>query len=105
MKKESITRVTLSQAKKMKGETDWKKLRALTDADIKRAVASDSDTFIPDEEWYKNAKWVMPEKKDMITLRLDPDILAWFRKHGRGYQTRINAVLRAFVEAQIGRTR
>ena len=35
-----------------------------------------------------------------MTLRLDPDVLAWFRNAGRGYQTRINAVLRAFVEAQ-----
>jgi uncharacterized protein (DUF4415 family) len=35
-----------------------------------------------------------------VTLRLDRDVLDWFRRQGRGYQTRINAVLRAFVEAQ-----
>ena len=40
------------------------------------------------------------EGKEPVTLRLDRDILAWFRQRGRGYQTRINAVLRAFVEAQ-----
>jgi uncharacterized protein (DUF4415 family) len=48
---------------------------------------------------------VTPQAKEMVTLRLDPDVLAWFRKAGRGYQTRINAVLRAFVEAQEPRPR
>jgi len=41
-----------------------------------------------------------PERKQQITLRLDPDVLAFFRKRGRGYQTNINAVLRKYVEAQ-----
>jgi uncharacterized protein (DUF4415 family) len=84
----------------MKGKTNWKKFRALTDADIERAVAEDPDTFIPDDAWFKDAKWVMPEKKESITLRLDPTILQWFRKHGPGYQSRMNAVLLAFVESQ-----
>jgi uncharacterized protein (DUF4415 family) len=48
----------------------------------------------------KNARVVLPAVKEVVTLRLDPDVLAWFRQDGRGYQTRINAVLRAFVEAQ-----
>jgi uncharacterized protein (DUF4415 family) len=47
----------------------------------------------------ENARIVTPGIKEIVTLRLDPDILAWFRRDGRGYQTRINAVLRAFVEA------
>ena len=84
----------------MKDETDYARLRALTDSDIEKAVADDPDTFIPDAAWWKHARVVMPGAKEMVTLRLDPDVLAWFRKAGRGYQTRINAVLRAFVEAQ-----
>jgi uncharacterized protein (DUF4415 family) len=47
-----------------------------------------------------NARVVWPQGKAPVTLRLDRDIIAWFKLHGRGYQTRINAVLRAFVEAQ-----
>jgi uncharacterized protein (DUF4415 family) len=81
-------------------KADTKRLRALIDADIEKAVADDPDTFIPDAAWWKRARVVMPGAKEMVTLRLDPDVLAWFRKAGRGYQTRINAVLRAFVEAQ-----
>ena len=95
-----ITRVTLAQANKMKGLTDWDRVRALTDEDIERAVADDPDqSFWTEEEWAR-ARVVFPEGKAPVTLRLDKDILAWFRSQGRGYQTRINAVLRAFVEAQ-----
>jgi len=38
-------------------------------------------------------------RKAQLTLRLDQDVLDWFRKQGRGYQTRINSLLRAFMEA------
>ncbi|MBF0434346.1 MAG: BrnA antitoxin family protein [Magnetococcales bacterium] len=72
----------------------------MSDTEIESAVAADPDTFIPDAEWFEKARLVMPQDKEMVTLRLDPEIMAWFRKSGRGYQTRINAVLKAFVEAQ-----
>lgn len=42
----------------------------------------------------------MPGPKRGLYLRLDPDVLEWFKAHDRGYQTRINAVLRAFVHAR-----
>jgi uncharacterized protein (DUF4415 family) len=45
-----------------------------------------------------------PGKKQQITLRLDPDVLDFFRKHGKGYQTTINAVLRKYVESRKERT-
>ena len=74
--------------------------RPMSDAEIARGVASDPDTFFPDGEWFRNAKVVMPKPKETVTLRLDPDVLTFFRGEGRGYQTRINAVLKAFVQAQ-----
>ena len=99
MREKNITRVTRSQALKMKGKTDWARLRAMTDADIERAVADDPDTVMLDDDFFANAKWVMPQNKKMVALRLDQDVLDWFRKDGKGYQTRINAVLRAFIQA------
>jgi uncharacterized protein (DUF4415 family) len=75
-------------------------LRRLDDAAIARAAAADPDTFVPDVAWFKRARLVTPQTKKLVTLRLDPDVLEWFRRGGRRYQTRINAVLRAFVEAQ-----
>ena len=77
-----------------------KGVKAMRDIEIERAVAADPDTFMPDSEWFKKARLVIPQAKEMVTLRLDPEIMAWFRQAGRGYQTRINAVLKAFVEAQ-----
>ena len=47
----------------------------------------------------KGLKPVPP--KESVSLRLDADVLAWFRASGAGYQTRINAVLRAFKEATL----
>lgn len=72
----------------------------MTDHDITAAVADDPDTFVPDRAWMENAQVVMPTAKDMVTLRIDHDVLTWFKGAGRGYQTRINAVLRAFYEAR-----
>ena len=52
---------------------------------------------------WSNLKVAWPQPKQAISLRIDQDILAWFRDRGPGYQTRMNAVLRAFVDAQQGK--
>jgi uncharacterized protein (DUF4415 family) len=100
MSDKRITPESPAKGRATQDKTDWKRVHALSDSEIERAVADDPDTFIPDPKWFERARLVMPQAKEMVTLRLDPDVLAWFRKAGRGYQTRINAVLRAFVEAQ-----
>ncbi|WP_242518476.1 BrnA antitoxin family protein [Halochromatium roseum] len=41
----------------------------------------------------------VPSRKTQIALRVDDDVLAWFKAQGAGYQTRMNAVLRAFRDA------
>jgi uncharacterized protein (DUF4415 family) len=87
----------------MNDRTDLARLNAMTDAEIERAVADDPDTFIPDDNWWAKARVVLPKNKEMVTLRLDPDVVKWFKHDGRGYQTRINAVLRSFVDAQTER--
>ena len=48
--------------------------------------------------WKHTITVELPESKEQVTLRLDRDVLRWFRAKGRGYQTRINAVLRAYYE-------
>ena len=52
-----------------------------------------------DEAWFAKAELRMPVTKEQVTLRLDVDILRFFKAQGKGYQTRINAVLRAYVDA------
>lgn len=79
---------------KKQSRTDWKRIDALRDEDID---LSDSPELGPD--FFANAI-IWPGPKKQITLRLDPDVLKFFRKHGRGYQTTINAVLRKYMEAR-----
>jgi len=95
-----ITRVTAEQARAIKSLTDWDRVDRLTDADITKAIASDPDTFDTGADFWKHAKLVLPEKKATITMTIDRDVLAFFKHGGRGYQTRINAVLRSFMDAQ-----
>jgi uncharacterized protein (DUF4415 family) len=78
--------------------TDWNKLRHRSDAQIRRGIASDPGVRPTDEEFWKGAKVVWPTRKTIVTMRLDADLLAWFRQQ-RGYQTRINAILRAYMKA------
>ena len=100
MTEERITRVSLKQARRMKSLTDWARVNAMTEEEIERNAAEDPDNPPWTEEEWARARIVFPQGKEPVTLRLDRDILAWFKLRGRGYQTRINAVLRAFVEAQ-----
>lgn len=51
------------------------------------------------DAFFKEAKLRLPEPKEAITIRLDREVLVWFRKQGRGYQTRINQLLRKYMEA------
>lgn len=81
-------------------ETDWERVDALTEMQLEAAIASDPAWADIPRDWYKHATPYYPrEHKRQVTLRIDPDVLDWFKRQGRGYQTRINAALRAFVEA------
>jgi len=99
MSEERITRVTLEEARKMKGKTDWARVDALSDEDIERAVAEDPDAppFWTDEDW-ANAQRVDPQKHTAVWL--DRDIVDRFKEQGPHFQARINAALRAFLDAR-----
>jgi predicted transcriptional regulator len=94
-----ITRVSSDEARHLRDETDYARLDAMTDDDIAQAVADDPDAPPLDFDWTQ-ARLTLPPGKDVVTLRLDRDVLEWFRTQGKGYQTRINQVLRAFYEAR-----
>jgi uncharacterized protein (DUF4415 family) len=81
---------------KSSSATDWDFLADESDAGID---FSDIARLGPD--FWRRAKLRMPAKKQSVTLRLDQDVLQWFRRPGRGYQTRINAVLRSYIAANV----
>ena len=74
--------------------TDWGRLDAMSDSDI-----DVSDIAKLDKAFFEGVQVQLPKPKRSISLRVDPDVLEWFKHQGRGYQTRINAVLKAYVHA------
>jgi len=58
-----------------------------------------SDIPPTDAKFWEKAQVVLPPVKSHLSLRLDEDIVEWFKRQGAGYQTKINAVLRSYVQA------
>ena len=103
MREKNITRVTLEQARKLKGRTDWDRLRSMTEEELERAIADDPDWDGTDDIDWSKAVMMPPKIKKAVSIRLDQDILDFFKAAGRGYQTRINTILRSYMEAQKSR--
>jgi len=88
----------VSSKLKVRTGTDWRRLRRASAASIRKGIEADPDVHGTDTEFWKQASVVMPAPKEIVTMRLDADLLLWFRQQ-RGYQTRINAILRAYMKA------
>lgn len=82
------------------GQTDWDRLRAMTDEEVDESAATDPDCPPLTPEQLAQAQPVRPEDRAKIPvyIRLDPDVLEFFKAAGPGYQTRINAALREHVD-------
>lgn len=72
--------------------SDWKRLAEMPDKDI-----DTSDIPELDDEFFRRAEVRLPQKQS-VTIRLDQDVLTWFKSQGKGYQTRINQLLRRYME-------
>lgn len=86
-----------SRDDRRRGKTDWAVVDALTDEQIEEAVRNDPDAVPLDVDW-SDAVLVIPPKKKAISIRVDEDVLDYFKKEGAGYQRRINAVLRSYMQ-------
>src|SRR5713101_5004348 len=86
-----------AKAKTHKG-TDWHRLRRMSATEIRAGIEADPDAQPTNAAFWKDAKVVLPSRKAVVTMRLDTDLLDWFRQQ-RGYQTRINAILRTYMKA------
>ena len=91
MNEKHLTRITLAEALTRTGQTNWAKVVAATD--------DDSDPTDDEFDW-DNPVEFSPPTKQPVSIRLDDDVLQFFRASGKGYQTRINAVLRSYVAAK-----
>jgi uncharacterized protein (DUF4415 family) len=79
---------------KKRSRTNWARIDALKNKDI-----DFSDIQEQGKAFFKLAMLRLPEPKTAVTIRLDRQVLNWFKAKGPGYQTRINALLRAYMEA------
>ena len=73
----------------------------MTDDDIRRDIAEDPDAPPElDDAWFAAAERHMPQSRQAVLLKLDRPVVDWFKRQGRGYQARMNAVLRGYVESR-----
>ena len=79
-------------------QTDWARLDAMQDAEIDLSDVPEITPEMFAKAVVKHGLKPVPTKK-LLTLRVDDDVLAWFKSQGRGYQTRINTLLRAYMDA------
>jgi uncharacterized protein (DUF4415 family) len=96
-KKGNIVSYTLEELERMPSKTDWARVDATTQAEVEAQIAEDPD------DWLTEADAVLirgiPPRvtKARVNIRLDRDVLDFFRAGGPGYQSRINEVLKVFV--------
>ena len=82
-----------ARRKRGEGRIDYDRLAHISDDEIEAQAENE-----PEFDW-ANANIGIPQKKTQLTMRLDNDIVAWFQAQGKGYQTRMNAVLRHYMQA------
>lgn len=82
--------------------TDWAHLRAMSADEVERIAAADRDNpaTVSDSEW-ADAFVGLPPAKVSVHASFDGDIVAFFKRGGKGYQSRMNAVLRQYMERQL----
>jgi uncharacterized protein (DUF4415 family) len=101
-----ITRVSRADLDQLEDLTDGERVHDMTDEQIAAVAATDPDTVHPDDPWWREQLQqggvVVPPglKKKRVSLLLDEDVVAWFRRLGRGYQHSINHVLRRHMQDQ-----
>ena len=101
-KKENIVCYTSEELRQKiangESQTDWEKVGAMTDEELEAIIDADHDDEGAFEDWTK-AKLVIPSRKQSVNLRLENDIVDFFKKQGKGHISKMQAVLRSYVNA------
>jgi uncharacterized protein (DUF4415 family) len=77
---------------KQSSRTDLSRIKKMKDSSIDYSDISETD-----EMFWADAEIIFPNKKIHLSIRLDNDIIEWFKQYGSGYQTKINSVLRSYI--------
>lgn len=107
-KKENIVSFSAEEIAAMlargEDETDWARIDTKTEEELAADMASDPAWDGVPEDWVSRAHWAFGppgarrENKKQVTMRFDADVLDYFRTQGKGWQSRMNAVLRSFMQ-------
>ena len=112
--------ITLKDGQILRGTTDWAAVDALTEEQVMAAALSDPDAQPATQEQLQSARrvWDMPgntlieklqalanENKQLISIRYDADVIAFFKAQGKGYQALMNNVLRQYMEHKLAQER
>lgn len=101
-KNQPIMRVSDEALKEMLAlggdKTDWARVKSMPQEEVERLADAEDGPL--QAGWEDSITLGIPEPKQDVHIRLDQNVLRWFKAQGPGYQTRINAVLRAFVETK-----
>jgi uncharacterized protein (DUF4415 family) len=101
MKKDkNITSYTVAElkARRAASRTDWQKVDVMTDAELEKIIAEDEDERDLRPDWTQ-ARLVLPQAKQSVHLRLDKEVIAFFKAAGKGHISRMQAVLKAYADA------
>jgi len=105
-RKDTIVRYTLEEIEELQRagqtKTDWERLDNMTEEEIERNALEDNRRHGIPDDWYEDAVLVTWPPEEPISICVDEDVLEYFRSQGKGYQRRMNDVLRAFMEAEKG---
>jgi uncharacterized protein (DUF4415 family) len=93
-----IVRYTSEELKNRKSQSDWERAARMTDEEIEAADRDDPDMAEMGDDWMDRAELVTPPRKG-IYAKFDEDVIAYYKSLGRGYQAKMNAVLRAYMES------
>lgn len=88
-------------AKPVQDRTNWAALRTLSEDEIERLADTDEDNpaTVDEGEW-AHATIGLPPAKTAIHATFDRDVVEFFKRDGRGYSSRMNAVLRRYMESE-----
>lgn len=83
------------------GKTDWNKIKAMKNEEIEEAAKFDRENPRWTKKMLSSAELRMPQKKVSVHMYMDKDVVDWFKVSGKGYQSRINSVLKSYVHKHL----
>lgn len=104
VREKRMTRHSASEQREGTDQSDWTAFDRMTEEELEANIATDEESALEWGPYEIGLPEGFGQPKKQLTVRLDTDVVDFFKSQGKGYQTRMNAVLRQFMEHQKGRS-